>query len=81
MRLSIRRVAPEPGGADHERAGPRLDLDKRARVDYLGVLWTRGTFVEVEPRPGALVIGAARFGSTRLIDNIRIGILNEGHAA
>jgi pantothenate synthetase len=30
------------------------------------------TFAEVDPRLGALVIGAARFGSTRLIDNIRI---------
>jgi len=40
-------------------------------VDYLAVV-DAGTFLEVEPRPGALVIGAARFGSTRLIDNIRI---------
>jgi len=41
------------------------------RVDYLAVV-DADTFLEVEPRPGALVIGAARFGSTRLIDNIRI---------
>jgi pantoate--beta-alanine ligase len=40
-------------------------------VDYLAVV-DADTFLEVEPRPGALVIGAARFGSTRLIDNIRI---------
>jgi pantoate--beta-alanine ligase len=40
-------------------------------VDYLAVV-DANTFVEVEPRPGALVIGAARFGPTRLIDNIRI---------
>jgi pantoate--beta-alanine ligase len=40
-------------------------------VDYLAVV-DADTFAEVEPRPGALVIGAARFGSTRLIDNIRI---------
>jgi pantoate--beta-alanine ligase len=40
-------------------------------VDYLAVV-DPDTFAEVEPRPGALVIGAARFGSTRLIDNIRI---------
>jgi len=25
-----------------------------------------------QPRPGALVIGAARFGGTRLIDNITL---------
>ena len=30
------------------------------------------SFDQVEPRPGALVIGAARFGSTRLIDNITL---------
>ena len=40
-------------------------------VDYLAVV-DADTFLEVEPGPGALVIGAARFGSTRLIDNIRI---------
>jgi pantoate--beta-alanine ligase len=40
-------------------------------VDYLAVV-DADTFLEIEPRPGALVIGAARFGSTRLIDNIRI---------
>ena len=40
-------------------------------VDYLAVV-DADTFLEVEPRPGALVIGAARFGSTRLIDTIRI---------
>jgi pantoate--beta-alanine ligase len=40
-------------------------------VDYVAVV-EANTFLEVEPRPGALVIGAARFGSTRLIDNIRI---------
>jgi pantoate--beta-alanine ligase len=40
-------------------------------VDYLAVV-DADTFAEVAPRPGALVIGAARFGSTRLIDNIRI---------
>ena len=40
-------------------------------VDYLAVV-DADTFAKAEPRPGALVIGAARFGSTRLIDNIRI---------
>jgi pantoate--beta-alanine ligase len=40
-------------------------------LDYLAVV-DADTFAEVTPRPGALVIGAARFGSTRLIDNIRI---------
>ncbi|HYX84602.1 MAG TPA: pantoate--beta-alanine ligase [Gaiellales bacterium] len=38
-------------------------------LDYL-VTVDPDTFDEVDPRPGALVIGAARFGATRLIDNI-----------
>ena len=38
-------------------------------LDYLAVV-DPDTFETVEPRPGAIVIGAARFGSTRLIDNI-----------
>ena len=38
-------------------------------LDYLTVV-DPDTFDEVEPRAGALVIGAARFGGTRLIDNI-----------
>jgi pantoate--beta-alanine ligase len=40
-------------------------------LEYLAVV-DPDTFREVAPAPGALVIGAARFGTTRLIDNIRI---------
>ena len=40
-------------------------------VEYLAVV-DPDTFHEVVPVPGTLVIGAARFGDTRLIDNIRI---------
>ena len=40
-------------------------------LDYLAVV-DPASFDQVEPRPGALVIGAARFGSTRLIDNITL---------
>ena len=40
-------------------------------LDYLAVV-DPDTFDEVAPRPGALVIGAARFGTTRLIDNITL---------
>ncbi len=40
-------------------------------VDYLAVV-DPDRFEEIEPRPGALVIGAARFGTTRLIDNITL---------
>ena len=65
--------------ADERRRAPSLHHALVARdpslvegeVDYLAVV-DADTFLEVEPRPGALVIGAARFGATRLIDNIRI---------
>jgi pantoate--beta-alanine ligase len=40
-------------------------------LDYLAVV-DPGSFDAVEPRAGALVIGAARFGATRLIDNIAL---------
>ena len=64
---------------DERRRAPSLHRALAARdlglvegeVDYLAVV-DADTFLEVEPRAGALVIGAARFGSTRLIDNIRI---------
>jgi len=38
-------------------------------LDYLAVV-DPDTFDKVDPRPGALVIGAARFGGARMIDNI-----------
>jgi pantoate--beta-alanine ligase len=40
-------------------------------LDYLAVV-DPDSFQEVPARRGALVIGAARFGAVRLIDNIRI---------
>jgi pantoate--beta-alanine ligase len=40
-------------------------------VEYLAVV-DPDTFHEVAPAAGTLVIGAARFGTTRLIDNIRL---------
>jgi pantoate--beta-alanine ligase len=40
-------------------------------LDYLAVVDPQ-SFDPVAPRPGALVIGAARFGATRLIDNIAL---------
>ena len=40
-------------------------------LDYLAVV-DPTSFDPVAPRPGALVIGAARFGTTRLIDNIAL---------
>jgi pantoate--beta-alanine ligase len=40
-------------------------------LDYLAVV-DPDTFEEVAPAPGALVVGAARFGTTRLIDNVRL---------
>jgi pantoate--beta-alanine ligase len=43
----------------------------QGELDYLAVVDPH-TFDTVPPRPGALVIGAARFGTTRLIDNIAL---------
>ena len=62
---------------DERRRAPSLHRALVARdpalvegdLDYLAVV-DPDTFEQVEPRPGAIVIGAARFGSTRLIDNI-----------
>jgi pantoate--beta-alanine ligase len=65
--------------ADERRAAPSLHRALLARdpslcegeVDYLAVV-DPDTFDSIPPRPGALVIGAARFGTTRLIDNIAL---------
>ena len=64
---------------DERRRAPSLHRALVARdpalvegdLDYLAVV-DPDTFEQVEPRPGAIVIGAARFGSTRLIDNIPV---------
>jgi len=60
-----RRRAPSLHRALVARDPALVDGD----LDYLAVV-DPDTFEQVEPRPGAIVIGAARFGSTRLIDNI-----------
>jgi pantoate--beta-alanine ligase len=65
--------------AAERRAAPSLHRALLARdpsvckgaLDYLAVV-DPDTFDTVAPRPGALVVGAARFGTTRLIDNIVI---------
>ena len=76
LALSSRNAYLSP---EERRRAPSLHRALAARdpglvegeLDYLAVV-DADRFAEVEPRPGALVIGAARFGSTRLIDNIRI---------
>ena len=40
-------------------------------VDYLAVV-DPATFVEIDERPGAIVVAAARFGPTRLIDTVHL---------
>jgi pantoate--beta-alanine ligase len=63
--------------AEERRRAPSLHRALVARdpglvegeLEYLAVV-DPDSFVPVEPRPGALVVGAARFGSTRLIDAV-----------
>jgi pantoate--beta-alanine ligase len=76
LALSSRNALLSP---DNRRRAPSLHGALRARdpgvcegvLDYLAVV-DPDTFQETGPRPGALVIGAAWFGRTRLIDNIRL---------
>lgn len=76
LAVSSRNVYLSP---EERRAAPSLHRALLARdpsvcegeVDYLAVV-DPASFVPVPPRPDALVIGAARFGSTRLIDNIAL---------
>jgi pantoate--beta-alanine ligase len=67
LSVDARRRAPSLHRALVERDPGLVE----GELDYLAVV-DPDAFAEVEPRPGALVIGAARFGFTRLIDNIRI---------
>jgi pantoate--beta-alanine ligase len=65
--------------AEERRRAPSLHMALLARdpevcqgeLDYLAVV-DPDTFVEVAPRPGTMVIGAARFGRVRLLDNIPV---------
>jgi pantoate--beta-alanine ligase len=76
LALSSRNALLSP---DQRRRAPSLHRALEARdpalcegeLDYLAVV-DPDTFRETPARSGALVIGAARFGTTRLIDNIRI---------
>jgi pantoate--beta-alanine ligase len=76
LAISSRNVYLSP---QERRAAPSLHRALLARdpsvceaeLDYLAVV-DPASFEPVEPRAGALVIGAARFGSTRLIDNITL---------
>ena len=76
LAVSSRNVFLSPG---ERRAAPSLHRALLARdpgvcegkVDYLEVV-DPASFEPVAPRPDALVIGAAWFGTTRLIDNITL---------
>jgi pantoate--beta-alanine ligase len=76
LAISSRNVYLSP---QERQAAPSLHRALLARdpsacegeLDYLAVV-DPDTFEPAQPRPGALVIGAARFGATRLIDNITL---------
>lgn len=58
--------------ADAARERARALLDSQAQVDYIDVV-DADTFAPLPAlRPPAFVIGAARFGATRLIDNLMV---------
>ena len=65
--------------AEQRRRAPSLYRGLLARdagvidgeVDYLAVV-DPSTFVEIDERPGAIVVAAARFGPTRLIDTVHL---------
>ncbi len=58
--------------ANAAREQARSQLDSQAQLDYLDVV-DADTFAPLPSlRPPAFVIGAARFGNTRLIDNLMV---------
>ena len=71
--LQALRMAMQMGKSKADAiAAARTRLDPRAQLDYLDVV-DANTFAPIEVlSPPAFVIGAARFGSTRLIDNLWI---------
>jgi len=76
LAISSRNVYLSP---EEREAAPSLHRALVARdpaacegeLDYLAVV-DPASFDPIAPQPGALVIGAARFGATRLIDNIAL---------
>jgi pantoate--beta-alanine ligase len=71
--LLATRDALERGASKSDAvAAGAAALSRAAKLDYLDVV-DRETFASLErPRPPMLIVGAARFGSTRLLDNVRV---------
>ena len=80
QRLPVGRRSGGAAPSLHRALLARDPAPVEGELDYLAVV-DPDTFEPVEPRPGALVIGAARFGPTRLIDNIPLEEAHEGLAA
>jgi pantoate--beta-alanine ligase len=68
--LAARDAIAHGGSKSEAIAAGAAALSPSAQLDYLEVV-DPDTFVALErPRSPALILGAARFGSTRLIDNV-----------
>ena len=68
--LAMREALESGAGKEAAVAAGKAALSSAAQLDYLDVV-DAATFEPLERlRPPAFVIGAARFGTTRLIDNL-----------
>ena len=68
--LAVRKALEDGSSKGDAIAAGRAALSRSARLEYLEVVDAQN-FVPLEHlRPPAFIVGAARFGTTRLIDNL-----------